>query len=348
MALTLAAVLTARRATTWKGALLAAGTMTLAVFAKQTAVFVFAPMGLYLLATKWRVGLPYVAATAGLLGGITLLLNALTHGWYAFFTWELLFQHDIIHDNERLFWTRDMRPFLPVVTMLLFMAPRLLTRERLWMTGFWTATIIGLFAGAYSSRLHSGGAENVLMPAFAAAAIALGICLGLAMQNPRRTLLIAGTSMLCIAQFWALRYDSTTQVPTKADTVAVGQFVTWLEGIPGDVWVVDHPAYAAMAGKPTYGGEGSMEDVLRGKEDAHAKVALENSIATAIHEQRFSAIVLDGPDDARGFPADWKDYYEQMAGTAIPSDEGHPVVNNTGVPRDVWVPIGTQVPMPAA
>jgi hypothetical protein len=346
LALTIAGIYTARNATTWKTAVGAAAVMALAVFAKQTAVFVLAPIGLYLLTTKWRVGLAYLATSGVLIGGITLLANALTHGWYNFFTWELLFQHEILEQNKKLFFTHDVQPFWPVALLVLAAAPRLLKRENLWMTGFYSVTVIGMFAGAFSSRLHSGGAENVLMPAFAAAAISAGLSLGLVLQKPKRTALVAATCVLCVMQFAFLRYDPNAQIPTNADRMAGDQFVGWLKTIPGDVWVVDHPGYAILAGKQSFAGEGGMEDVLRGK-TPHATAELEESIAQNIHDRHFSAIILDGPQDARGFPADWQQYYVQMPGSAMPSDKGHPIVNGTGIPRDVWVPVGTQVPMPA-
>lgn len=345
LALTLAAIFTARKADSWKAAAGAAVVITLAVFAKQTAVFVLAPMGIYLLATKWRVGIAYLATSGVLLGGITLLLNAITNGWYNFFVWELLFQHDIVEANKTRFFTHDLLPFWPVALLILSAAPQLLRRERLWMTGFYSSVIVGLTAGSFTSRLHSGGAENVLMPVFAAAAIAAGLSLGVILQKPKRTLLVLGASILCVMQFVFLRYDPNTQIPTNADRIAGDQFIGWLKTIPGDVWVVDHPSYALMAGKPSFAGEGSMEDVLRGK-TPEAKTLLDASIATAIHDKHFSAIVLDGPEDTRGFPADWQQFYEKMPGKAIPSDLSRPIVNKTGIPRDVWVPIGTQVQMP--
>lgn len=346
IALTVGAIYAARLATTWKTAVLAAVVMTLAVFTKQTALFVLAPVGLYLLATKWRVGAAYLATNIALVGGITLLLNSVTNGWYNYFVWELLFQHEIVEEQRKLFFTEDLLPFWPVGLLVLAAAPRLLKRQQLWSTGFYSAVVVGLVAGALSSRMHSGGAANVLMPAFVAAAIAAGISFGMILQNPRRTALLLGASALCVMQFAFLRYDPNSQIPSRADQAATENFVNWLRTIPGDVWVVDHPAYALMADKPSYAGKGSMEDIWRAKESAGPKAMLEASLATAIHERHFSAIILDGPEDARGFPSDWQDHYEQMPGSAIPSGLGRPIANNTGVPRDVWVPKGTEVLMP--
>jgi hypothetical protein len=347
LALTIGGVYAARSATTWRSAIVAALIMTLAVFAKQTAVFVLAPIGFYLLATKWRVGVAYLATSGALLGSMTVLLNAITHGWYNYFVWELLFQHEIIEANKKLFFTKDLQPFWPVALLIIAAAPRLLQRKQLWATGFYSAAIVGLVAGAYSSRLHSGGAENVLMPAFASAAIAAGLSLGMILKTPRKTLWVLCAIVLCVMQFAFVRYDPNSQIPTTVDQAATQNFVNWLRTIPGDVWVVDHPAYALMADKPAFAGKGSMEDIWRAKKSAEPKAMLVADIEKAIHERHFSAIIFDGPDDARGFPTDWTMYYEQLPGSAIPSDLGHPIVNNTGIPRDVWVPIGTAVPMPA-
>jgi hypothetical protein len=346
LAITLGGIYSARRATTTKGAIVAAVIMTVAVFTKQTALFALAPIGLYLLATKWRIGVTYLGTSLVLGGGVTLVLNALSGGWYNYFVWELLFQHAIIEEHKKLFFTEDIQPFWPVALLILAAAPRLLRREQIWSTGFYAATVVGLTAGAYSSRLHSGGAENVLMPAFAAAAISAGLSLGVILKNPRKTLWVVGAAGLAVLQFWFLRYEPNEQIPNRVDQAATQNFVEWLRTIPGDVWVVDHPMYALMADKPTFAGKGSMEDIWRAKESENAKAILVADLDTAIRERHFSAIILDGPEDARGFPADWKQHYEQMPGLAIPSELGKPIINRTGVPRDVWVPIGTEVEMP--
>lgn len=346
MAVTLAAVWAARRASSRNTAIFAAGLMALAVMTKQSAVFVLAPITLYLLATRWRVGLSYLLGSVVLLGGAIAMINSATQGWYWFYNWELLLQHDVLEENRVRFFTRDLEPFIPAAFLILLAARHFVSREHRWMAGFWAVTILGMVASSYSARLHSGGAENVLMPAFAAAAIAVGLSLALLLQNPQRTKLAAVAGVVGVLQFANLAYNPLPQVPSNDDRVAVDRFVTWLSNVPGDVWVVSHPGYALLADKETFAGKGGIEDVMRG-DDVVAKRALESSIADAIHTQRFRAIILDGPGDTRGFPADWKNYYEQMPGWVMPSNNGHPIVNNTGIPREVWVPVGDSLPMPA-
>ena len=341
---TLLALSLARSVETKKSAVVAGFVMALAIMTKQTAIFAFAPAALYLIATRRWIGVSYAGAGLILAGGTTLILNFASHGWFNYYVWELLFQHELISTSKLDFWRVDLVSFWPVIPLVLLAAPQLLAKEKRWTTGFWVMTLGGLLAGAWSSRLHTGGTFNVLMPAFAGLALAVGIALGTLLEKPRRTLVILAAVALCTAQLWFLRYDLNGHVPSSTDRATGEQFIDWLKTVDGEVLVYSHPTYAVMAGKAPWTSEGGTEDVMRGK-DERAKSILLASMATAIHEKRFGAIVLDSDQDTSGFPADWKNYYQRLPGSAASIENAwKPITLKTAHPTQVWVPIGKPAP----
>jgi 4-amino-4-deoxy-L-arabinose transferase-like glycosyltransferase len=346
--LTLAGIDKARTATTKRAAFIAAVVMTLAVMTKQTAIFAFAPIAFYLLLTRRQVGIVYLAGGLALGGGTTLILNILSHGWFDYFVWELLFQHSLIGTSKLDFFRVDMISLWPVIPITLAALPHLLSRHSRWATGFHACAAAGLIIGAWSSRLHSGGAFNVLMPAYAAAAICLGISLGALLNTPRRTVIALAAIALTTLQLWFLRYDMSNQLPSALDRRTGDNFISWLKTVNGDVFIYAHPAYATMARKANFATEGATEDVLRGKNRV-AKFDFERSMANAIHEKRFAAIIIDGDQDTRGFPADWQSFYVRLPGSPLSNDNAwKPITLGTGHPDEVYVPVGSNsVHLPA-
>ncbi len=335
--LSIAAIFFARDTKRLRNAVIAGGLMGLAILTKQTAIFFLIPVALFLLATKWRFGAMFGGVAVSLAGVTSLVLHLVTNGWYTFFVWELLFGHDVVEANKVHFFTRDMLPYLPTVGIVVLASFLWAKREQWWVTGFYAVSASGLFAGAYTGRLHSGGYDNVLMPAALACAMLAGLAAAYATSRKARPLISATAIALCALQLFSLRYDVSSQLPTTADRRAGEQTLQLLRDIPGEIWVPRHPEYVSMAGKGSFAGQGGIEDVLRGRGDDAAKNALTSSIAEAIRTQRFAAIVLDEPSDAAGFPQDWLEYYERTEDLRLPDSTFHPVVNDTGRPTTVYL-----------
>ena len=68
---------------------------------------------------------------------------------------------------------------------------------------------------------------------------------------------------------------------------------------------------------------------------------LEASIADAVHEQRFAAIVFDGPDDHYGFPADLDRYYVRIT-PPVSARGPTPATDLRRRPSEWWVPAGAR------
>jgi hypothetical protein len=111
------------------------------------------------------------------------------------------------------------------------------------------------------------------------------------------TIVLAG---LVLVQVDQLRYPLSAQIPTAADRRAGDQLVASLRRLPGQVVVVDHPWYAALAGKGTSAQGEAIREVLRSGDD-RGRTALLRDLPTAITSPAVGAVVLDAPEDEWGF-----------------------------------------------
>ncbi len=343
LALTLGAVVLVRESKSVARTALAGVVLAIAILTKQTAMFVAAPVIAYLTITRWRHAVAFASTTVGVTALMSLWINHTSNGWFNYYVWEQLFQHGEAPGSKLTFLKPDMILYWPLVIIFFAVGREWFAKERRWAMGFYGSAIVGFLGGSWASRLHSGGYDNVLMPASAAMALVLGVSLGLLSKRATPHTWKSGaiglaTIVLCATQFYFLRYDVSDQIPTRADERAGNELIAWLETVPGDVLITSHPTYAVMAGKQSHASQGSVIDILRAK-DERPKQILRASYADAIHQQRFAAIVLDGDLDDDVFPSDWQLFYERSPQKLF-KEEGTllPVTSPTGRPAEVWVP----------
>lgn len=156
---------------------------------------------------------------------------------------------------------------------------------------FYLALVSGLIGIAWLSRLHSGGYDNVLMPLHAALAIGGG----LGVASLRGTRLESAAALACLIQFALLTYSPAGQIPTARDREAGDRVVATVAGFPGDVFIPMHGYLAERAGKRAFAGGMAFDDVCRGR-DVSIIRDLETEVGDALREERFGAVILDGPD----------------------------------------------------
>lgn len=305
----LLAVLAARRARSWRGGLAVGVLVFLAFFTKQTALVAALPLLAWLLLRRPRVGAS-AAGTAGVLViGSTLVMNALSHGWYAYYVFGELAHQPLVSGALTGFWVHDL--WHPLGVALLLAAAAVLgpwAIRRRWpfrpdVLGFELAVVLGLVGASWVGRLHSGGWDDVLIPAAAGVALLVGHAVAALRRAPpvRWRWLVTGLLAAPIAlQLGQLRYPPATQIPTAADHRAGDQLVATLRHLPGRVIVLDHPWYATIAGKGTSAQEDAIFEVLRSGDDRGRRVLLRD-LPGAIASPAVGAVVLDDTDDERGF-----------------------------------------------
>jgi 4-amino-4-deoxy-L-arabinose transferase-like glycosyltransferase len=308
--LLLLAALVARRAGSWRGGALVGALVFLAFFTKQTAIVAALPLVAWLVVRRPRVGAAALGTLVVLVVGSTLVMNALSHGWYGYYVFGELSHQPLVSAAVTGFWTHDLVDPLGIALLVgaagvvgRWTSRRIGSSSRLDLLGFDLAVVLGLVGASWVGRIHSGGSDDVLIPAAAGVALLVGhACADLRRAAPGgwRWLATIAFAGLLLTQVDQLRYPLSAQIPTAADRRAGDQLVAGLRRLPGPVVVLDHPWYAALAGKDTSAQGEAINEVLRSADD-RGRTALLRDLPTAISSPAVGAVVLDAPEDERGF-----------------------------------------------
>lgn len=296
--LLLAGLYLIRSSTSLRSHIAAGVCISLAFLTKQSALVMALPVGVYVLWRDWRRGLCFGATVLLVSGGSVLWLNILHDGWFWYYVFELPSEHKLLPENWVGFWTNDLlRPLWPAcfVGVLTLIRPKRLPRGA---TFFYALFTLGLLGGAWMTRLHSGAFDNVLIPAYAALAVLVGLGAhtraGQVGPNVAQRLWAASIYALCCLQFGLLIYNPRQQVPTAADEQAGREVVAALAQIKGPVFVPSHGYLAVLAGGRSYAHQAAIWDLFRGHVNA-TRTHLRNEIIDALQRKAFAALVMDGP-----------------------------------------------------
>jgi hypothetical protein len=296
LALTLASVCVLRAGSSTGAGVLAGLLGAAAFFTKQTALMVLAPFVAYAVVARGRLWLAFAGTLGAVVAAGCLVLAAGTDGWFGYYVFELPRQHEPRWWKLESFWRLDLLAKLPIAiaAAAVFFAVKPRPSEggqRL----FYLCFVAGAVAASWFSRIHSGGYLNVLMPVHAAVAVLFGLGLAACRHaswgtQPRRVeVLVHG---LCVAQFALLAYDPRTQIPDARDRRAGQELVAKLGDMEGEVLVVHHGYLPGLAGKSTSAQWMALMDVLRG-DASPVRERLDEAIRSAIHQQRYTAIIID-------------------------------------------------------
>ncbi|UDY37518.1 glycosyltransferase 87 family protein [Dermatobacter hominis] len=334
LALTVAGALRIRTATTDAAAAAGGVLLVLAVLAKQDALLPAAAVLLWLVVADRRRAAVAAGTTAvGLLAaGIALQLSS--GGWAWFYLVDVPRSHEIVHGSLLGFFTSDLRPFAwtGVAAVVALLAARRRGTVRWWFVASYVASMVMC---GWLGRIHSGGWDNVLMPAVAAVALLAG----LAAASARRLGPGVPATMclvLLLVQFWAIRWAPWDQVPSADDERAAVATVAALRDLPGPVYLPAHPWWLSEAGGEPTAQSAALADVLRGPPGEGRALARE--LDRAFEEQRFAAVVVDSQRWMSYLPDSFEEHYRYER-DLLPG--GRVARSTTGFrtgPAEVWVP----------
>jgi hypothetical protein len=300
--LTMAAAYCLRFAPGRGGAIVAGLLFAAAFFTKQAVLILMAStLLLYAFAARQRVlTAALVALTVIALG--MLALHVASGGWSSFFLIEV--PRHVVIEPDRItgFWTSDI--FVPLALALAVSVAWIayLCRTDRSAALFYA----GLFGGAlligWAGRANIAGSPNVLMPAYAAFAIAmpLGLARGLRACGNGRGLRQAGSAgihLLALVQLGMLLYDPRHAIPSAADRALSDAILARLRGVEGAVLTMDDRAFAKRLGNGSVGLDYSLIDLVNDRGSA-VTAQFQNSIVDAVRSGRFAGIV-DPPDFLR-------------------------------------------------
>ncbi len=378
VALLFAGLVVARRARTARGAAAAGVLMTLSFLAKQSAlipafavaIFLFcrvegaeaaeAPLGEAVrkrsTVSRWlrrhSLAVWYLGTLGAELIVTTALLNLWSHGWYRFYVIDMPAAHQIVSQEYRAFWTTDLLAPLGIALVLsvvgLWWTTRLRTDDGVAPAWFHVPVFAGLLASAYQGRLHSGGYDNVLFPAFGAVAIGVGLGVHavsavaaskVASASPRRARVAAWATplalLLAVVQLGTLTYDPLAQIPSAAHHRTGARMLAALRSLPGTVYLPGHGEYLRRVGKQGSTHSSAIEDVIRADVRGHGK-AIARELDDDVSAGRWDWIVVDSAPTFSYLPSSLQDAYVRV-GTLVP--RRHPPLPLTGTmtgPLTVW------------
>jgi 4-amino-4-deoxy-L-arabinose transferase-like glycosyltransferase len=308
-----------------------------AFFTKQTALLVLAPFLLCALVARVRLWIAFSATLAAVVAIGCLLLDARSDGWFCYYVFELPAQHHLRWWQFWRFWQLDVLARLPVAAaaaVAFFGLRRFGASDPRRL--FFPCLAVGTLSSSLVSRLHSGGYENVLLPAYAGLAIFFGLGVNESLRSPlarRRPAVALVIGVLCLIQFAMLAYDPRKQIPSERDRAAGERLVETIRSFEGDVLVVNHGYLAGLAGKRRTAHWMAISDILRA-DDGLVKEGIEREIREAIRERRFAAIITDGD----WYERDLEAHYE-LRGSAF--DDESVFWTRTGMrtrPERIYVP----------
>jgi hypothetical protein len=339
LALLVWGLVAARRSHRVRGALCAAMLLTLAFLTKQLALLPALAVAPYLYARAGRrAAAAYGAALALGIGGTTVVLDAVTHGWYVRYAFVLPARHDLVPSQYIGFFTGDL--LWPAIVLVALGAVGVVVLARRRGDGIWFHALVGsgLVAAAYVGRLHSGGYDNVVLPAYLELAIIAALGLERLLEADRRAWQRGAVALLAGAQLAALAYAPWRYIPSAADTRAGDRMIAALRALPQPIYLPSNPWYAERAGSPMTAQSAALEDVLRAHVDG-TDTALATELHDAIAAHRFGAIVVDSATGLSYLPKDLCTYYRPDHALPVGGDDLFPVTGTRTRPAEVWLPL---------
>jgi hypothetical protein len=313
LALLLAGVWVQLRATSGRALALAGALYALAYFSKQN---VLVPIGFVMLGSLVRQRLkiwPLVVSLGLVGGGLVLLMNVASDGWYWFYTIDML-SHNVRTGGPETFWQLFTPVAWPGLLGLLayFVMPLLdkqvthpVVRHHFVMLCF----ALGLVLSSWLVWMQRWTADNGHMPAMLAVSLLVGL-LWVYVRALSQTLRMIGLSALVLIQFGLLVYNPMSAIPSEADRQAGDEFIGLMRRLSGKGWLVDHGYLARLAGRDTYFHASAFADFSglgaadpRSDDNAWRRLAVQAVLTDTLTTQHFDWIIADMA------PHGWPPYY---------------------------------------
>jgi hypothetical protein len=362
LALSVAGLYAARRASRTGGAV-AAGLLLGAAFCTKQAALVEGVAVLAALAAgpRRRLAAAAAAAWAAIVGGSTLALGLASHGWYVYYVFGQMSQHAFSPGNASQFWISELLPTVGIAICAALLGARRMPLVLL-------AGCVALAVEAVMARAQAGSNVNDLLPVYTVLAVLAGVAMGgqpaLSPRGADRLARFARSAWLARFMRWrrsagrqwvpvavsglvavqigvlADGFRLSQAFPPNADRIAEQRLVAAVRALGGTVAIPAAPEIAVMAGLPPTEDQVAAADVMHAS-DQSAKTIFVTSLAQAVAAQKFSGIITEFYWDLRGFPVDLPRYYHRCPQAPLDGVLSVPFsANAKALPVSVWLPIG--------
>lgn len=346
--LLLTAIYLLKFTTSNKSYILAGIFLSLSFLTKQTALIISLPLMLYCVLLNWRLASFFIGTVAVIIGGSTFILNYLYDGWYNYYIFDMPGQiFTLAKDMLVNFWTKDVlsRLFIAFIMSIFYIFTQF-SKANKKNSLFYFLSAAGMLGASWMSRLHSGGAPNVLMPTYAIISILFGLAFHevlaniQSMRENKHKLLEVSVYLACILQFAFLMYNPFNQIPTIKDLEAGRKFINTIAQIKGDVYIPSHTYLATLAGKKSYAHIAPLYQIIRVSNNEQLRNKLLSELTQAIREKKFAAIIVDSRQGEFFVDIDecFHQYYKKQ-GLIFDSDEVFVTINGRQTrPQLIYVP----------
>lgn len=319
--------------------------ISLSFLTKQTALIIAMPIMLYCIFANWRRSIFFIGTICIIVGGSTLILNHIHHGWYNYYVFELPSQHPIDSKMYVQFWTKNIiSPLLIAFSASMFYVFSQFLKSNKKNCLFYFLITVGMLGASWISILHIRGYPNGLFPACAIISILFALEIHTiseflqSIPTETQKLMEIRLYLICIIQFLVLLYNPLRQIPTQKDLKAGREFVNTVRQVQGDVFIPQHSYLSVLAGKNNHAHAAAIVELFfdskAGKNEKGKKVIRE--LWQAIREKRFGAIV-DGLS-MHYPPRDIEKYYIRQELLFENENVFRPVTGYRIRPRFIYVP----------
>jgi Glycosyltransferase family 87 len=334
LGLLLAALVCVRGSESWRRALAAGALFGAAFLTKQEALLPALAVLPFLWRRGPRIAASYLGSMTTVVAVPTIVLQYVSNGWYLQYTLWLPMQHDLAGEKVLGFWTGDIARTVGLAAVVGVAALIGLLGES---RRFYVPVVVALVLASYTARLHTGGYDNVLLPAYAGIAVAFGIGCHVLTHSPERLRCLARLVFVAaIAQFALLAYNPLAQIPGSADVRAGDRFVADLRQLPGPVYLPGSGWLLERLGQSPTAHAGAVGDILRGHAQG-SNLRFVRDLRHLVAEHKFGAIVVESPRQYSYLPRNIARYY-CIAGRIPRHDFPRPLTGTQVVPATVWMP----------
>jgi len=287
---------------TWKACIISGICAFLAFFTKQVALFILIPMIIYTFIYNWKHGFIILLIFGGLTISSTLYFNYISNGWYNYYIFDLPSQHSIDPGLAGEFWKTNLINKVPValcaiISLLPLYFVKSNNEHKKYF--FYFLIVIATIGGSFYSKLHPGGWDNVLIPAYAGIMLVTIISVSeifkyYEIQKSKYVNIIK----ICIfgaliIQFGMLMYKPAEQIPTRQDRESGEKFVETLKSLPEETIIPYHGYLSFMTGKKPNAQAMALFDIMLKGKNGEVKEKLGSEIINAIESKKYKIIILD-------------------------------------------------------
>lgn len=269
--------------------------LVLSIFTKQTSMFVVGAFLLALFIKNKKKGI-IAGALTGLLGAIGIIVMNVVYGkWYIYYLFELPKHHELQPRMSVNFWIGDIGILFVLFGLVVHVLWKM-KKEKNEDFIHYLFLFVSMFFISWSSRVHSGGYVNVVIPAYYILALVGGYTIHYAKHHVTiRPFTIYG---LLIFQFLFLMFNPMRpfkpweHIPNTNQTKNIQTIKKEIDKTKGNIfapsfsYLTENKQVQAMA----------LVDIYRAKGNVEKKQILEKELQQNIKKQKYQKLILTSGD----------------------------------------------------